>query len=146
MNTQSKLTKQQTKTFKKYIKGAAWNGGDLDIRVTIRYDDQCGNGHNSFSITANGYEPKHKHGVSPWRGDISFGGCCHDEIIKHFPELEKYIKWHFMSSDEPMHYVANTTYHAREKDHENYNVGEAVAWDEKLKFDKSPFTFKQQEK
>jgi hypothetical protein len=42
------------------------------------------------------------------------GGCCHDEVAKHFPELAPFIKWHLTSSDGPMHYIANTVYHATE--------------------------------
>lgn len=38
----------------------------------------------------------------------------HDEIREHFPELAPFIKWHLMSTDEPLHYVANTVYHADE--------------------------------
>jgi hypothetical protein len=40
--------------------------------------------------------------------------CLHDEIAKAFPELAKYIKWHLCSTDGPMHYVANTVFHADE--------------------------------
>jgi len=36
----------------------------------------------------------------------------HDEIGKHFPELAPFLKWHLMSSDAPMHYVANARYWA----------------------------------
>jgi len=94
------LTKNQKKKFgpKSYME----HGSRMSITAEVRYDDQCGNGHNSFSITAeircNGRED-------------SFG-CCHDEVAKHFPELAPLIKWHLTSSDGPMHYVANTVYHA----------------------------------
>lgn len=105
MATASVLVKKQTKTFgpKEYTE----NGQRYRIIAIVRYDDQCGNGHNSFSITGNidrydGY----------WRNNC--GGCIHDEITKHFPELESYIKWHLCSSDGPMHYIANTVYHADE--------------------------------
>lgn len=77
-----------------------------NIKVIIRYDDECDNGYNTFSITAEVYD----------RG-WSYG-CQHDEVVKHFPELQKYIKWHLTSSNEPMHYIANTIYWA-----ENYNKG-----------------------
>ena len=65
--------------------------------VTLRYDDQCGNGHNTFSITASGRD---------------MGGCCHGEVVQAFPDLEPFIKWHLCSSDGPLHYIANTTHHA----------------------------------
>lgn len=66
----------------------------------------CGNGHNSFSITATIYE----------NGCDVAGGCCHEEVAKHFPELAPFIKWHLTSTDGPMHYVANTLFHAGDKD------------------------------
>jgi hypothetical protein len=95
------------------------NGTKIRLTATVRHDDECGNGHNSFSITADGYE---------LRGDDwveSFGGCCHDEIAKHFPELAPFIKWHLTSTDGPMHYIANTVYHAENGDLK-YARGSAV--------------------
>lgn len=35
------------------------------------------------------------------------GGCIHEEIAKHFPELAPLLKWHLVSTEEPMHYFAN---------------------------------------
>jgi hypothetical protein len=43
-------------------------------------------------------------------------GCIHDDISKHFPELQPYIKWHLCGLTEPMHYIANTLYHAGNRD------------------------------
>ena len=120
----SELTKAQKKRFTKRIDYA---GMDADIVVEIRHDDECGNGHNSFTITGD----IHKHGR---RSDSAWliGGCIHDKIEKHFPELAQYLKWHLCSTDGPMHYVANSLYHAkaisRHQDkyfvyHENLDVG-----------------------
>lgn len=75
------------------------------ITVEMRYDDSCNNGHNTFSITA----------VISERGKITSCGCLHDEIIKHFPELKKYIQWHLCSSDGPLYYIENTLYWVKEK-------------------------------
>ena len=107
----SKLTKNQKKTFVKTLPITTSIYGEKvpKITVTIRYDDRCGNGHNSFSIT----------------GEIGgSSGCIHEEIAKHFPELKKYIKWHLMSSDGPMHYLANTLYLAGDKDYNGCRKGE----------------------
>jgi hypothetical protein len=82
------------------------NGHTYRITVTARYDDQCGNGHNSFGITADIREG----------GREYMGGCRHDEVAKHFPELAPFIKWHLTSSDGPMHYGANVAYHAGDRD------------------------------
>jgi hypothetical protein len=91
---QSTLTKHQEKLFIKKIKGA-------DFIVTLRYDDRCGNGHNTFSITAE---------------HANTCGCMHDMIVKEFPELQKFIKWHLCGSDGPVHYIANTLYFAGDRD------------------------------
>jgi len=79
------------------------------MTVNVRFDDQCRNGHNTFSITAEvtTNESRRRH-------DIAAGGCLHDEIEEVFPELSPLIKWHLCSTDGPMHYVENTIYHAKE--------------------------------
>ena len=94
--TKKQVKKTSKRSFSSYEKGAT-------IQAEIRYDDECGNGHNSFAITGTitGYGPC---------------GCIHEEIEKHFPELKKYIKWHLMNSDGPWEYIANTTYLASNKD------------------------------
>lgn len=107
----SKLTKAQKKTFTKEIESY---GEPCDMVVEIRHDDECGNGHNTFSITANIY----KRGQRSDRDYIT-GGCLHDEIEKHFPELAHCIKWHLCSTDGPLHYVANSLYHASSIDWKN---------------------------
>lgn len=98
------LTHNQTQSETKYY----FSGGvQYRIKVTIRYDDNCNNGHNSFGITGN-IDYKKKNGQ--W-GDYS-GGCIHEEIAKHFPKLIPFIKWHLVDSTQPLHYIANAMYHA----------------------------------
>jgi hypothetical protein len=85
-------------------------GQKILMHAEVRFDDNCKNGHNSFAVTGYGW-------YDSWKSrDSDFGGCCHDEIEAVFPELKHLIKWHLMSSDSPMHYVANTVYHASDKD------------------------------
>lgn len=105
-NTNSILTKNQKKEFVKF-----YTEGGTRYRITanVRYDDQCGNGHNSFAITGN-IERKARNGR--WVDDC--GGCIHKEIKKHFPELAPLIKWHLFNSNGPMYYIENTLYHALE--------------------------------
>lgn len=79
------------------------------VTPTVRWDDQCGNGHNSFSVTASTVDFDDK-GMIVGNG----GGCCHDVITKTHPEIAHLIRWHLCSSDGPMHYLANTLYHALE--------------------------------
>jgi hypothetical protein len=111
------LTKKQVKTFgPKAISGY---GVGATITAKVRYDDDCGNGHNTFSITADVVTPASKR-----RNDIEAGGCLHEDIARVFPELAPFIKWHLVSSDGPMYYVANTLYHASERDHNRLLKGE----------------------
>ncbi len=113
------LTKNQKRTFRAdyYVAGKP-----VTLIAKVRHDDECGNGHNSFSITGEIYEThrqpnestiKHKDGKLLW---LNSCGCVHDEIAKHLPELAPFIKWHLCSTDEPLHYIANTVFHAGDKD------------------------------
>lgn len=106
----SKLVKNQKQS---YTKSAIRINGELmDVTVNIRYDDQCGNGHNSFSITGEAYQ----HNKPKTDRYMIACGCIHEYIEIAFPELKPFIKWHLMSSDAPMHYIANTIYHASNTD------------------------------
>ena len=136
MKTESKLVKSQ---YKKYEKDIMVGNKEGKIKITIRYDDKCGNKHNSFAITGTVYSSRN----STLDRYFETGGCIHNEIIEHFPEFAHLIKWHLCNSDAPMHYVANTTYHARDREYKGKEIGEAVAWSEQLKFEGYPFTFKE---
>ena len=103
------VSEHRTKTVK---------GEKILMHAEVRFDDNCKNGHNSFAVTGHGW-------YDNWKArDWDFGGCCHDMIEKVFPELKHLIKWHFMSSDTPMHYVANTVFHASNRDHNGLLKGE----------------------
>lgn len=86
--------------------------GKVDITVTIRHDDQCGNGKNDFSVTGEIY----RHGRHRTDRNLISCGCIHDDIKQFFPEFAHMLKWHLCSIDSPMHYVANTTYHVSDRD------------------------------
>lgn len=95
------------------------NNGSVLV-VNLRFDDRCGNGHDTFSITADLYDRDRNNrddwvlnanGKRRWLGAC---GCLHDEIREHAPELAHLIDWHLVSSDGPMHYVANTIYWAEQ--------------------------------
>lgn len=96
------------------------HGQPCVLVAKARYDDECKNGHNTFSITGNLYD-RSEHipyegnttnakGKRLWLGSC---GCLHDDIAARIPELAPFIKWHLVSSDGPMHYVANSMYHAK---------------------------------
>lgn len=104
--------------------------GPETLVATVRYDDQCGNGHNTFSITADLYTTrgssrdgviKHTNGRTlKWFS----GGCLHEAIAKRLPELAPLVKWHLCSNDGPLHYISNTTYLASDRDHNGLRKGE----------------------
>ena len=122
------LVKNQKKNINVTVKNSKlypeFNGKTLKIQ--IRYDDECGNGHNYFSITGS------------CGGNYGISGCIHDFIVEQKPDLKKYLKWHLMGSDQPMHYIANTMYHVK-KVKKNTIVRH---YDKVLKFENYPFTFK----
>ena len=79
-----------------------WGANETQgLKVELRFDDKCGNGHESFAATGSGY------GV---------GGMCHEDILQRFPKLWPLLKWHCVSTDGPMHYIANCVYHAGNRD------------------------------
>ena len=102
------ITKDQKQHFAKQVD---IDGKDCEMTVQVRFDDQCGNGHNTFAITAD-IRGRHLFALELQH----MGGCLHDEIREHFPELAHLIRWHLVSTEGPMHYVANTTYFASATD------------------------------
>jgi len=94
-------------------------GVTYKLVVTIRYDNFCRNGHNTFSITAKQHR---KDSSGFWRKDSC--GCMQDTIAKHVPELAPYIKWHLTSSDGPWGYIENTIYFAGNRDCHGLQKGE----------------------
>lgn len=38
------------------------------------------------------------------------GGMVHRDVARHFPQLAKYLKWHLVSLESPLHYLANARY------------------------------------
>lgn len=106
------ITKRQTRQFTKLIQVDGKKGR---IEVKIRYDDGCGNGHNSFAITG-----------ALWSSETSSldrccegMGCIHDDIHKYFKEFRHLIKWHGVTSDEPLYYLQDTAFHVKEGEFEH---------------------------
>ena len=128
----SKLVKHQSKSFSKAID---YEGKPATIVTRLRYDDECGNGHNSFSITGDIYRLGKSH-------NPEVCGCIHDEIAEHFPEFKHLIKWHLTASDGPMHYLANTTYHAGNRDCWGKLKGEPKQFETKIHFNDVPIPVK----
>lgn len=113
------------------------HGEHAVIRAEVRFDDNCGNGHNSFAITGDIRDSRYRGS----RGEIA-GGCVHDEIAKAFPELEPLTQWHLMATDGPMHYLANTVYMASNRDHYGKLAGEPHQWETLIQFGDNPIKHK----
>lgn len=106
---------------------------NLTVTARLRFDDECGNGHNSFSITGEIRDRRER------RDDgVVSCGCIHEDIGKAFPELSDLIQWHLCGSDGPMHYVANTLYLAGDRDHRGKRAGEPYAWQTAIVFGDNP--------
>lgn len=112
-------------------------GKAAQIYVKLRFDDAMGNGHQTFSITAAVTTP-----ASLRRGDIEAGGIMEDEIRESFPELEPLLKWHLFSTDGPLHYIANTLYHAGDRDHTGLRAGEPSSFADVVYFGDSKVSHK----
>lgn len=107
------------------------------IRAEVRFDDNCGNGQNSFAITASGGDIKNGR-----RMESSFGGCCHEAIAKRFPELTPLIRFHLYDTRGPMHYVANAVYLAGDRDYNGRRKGEVSATSTRVRFNGVPILHK----
>jgi hypothetical protein len=125
-------TQKWTSDFRKV--GGYGAGGEM--QVEIRFDDQCKNGHNSFAITASIYTPRSRR-----QNDCEACGCLHEEIAHVFPELASLIQWHLFDAHAPMHYVANTLYHATNWADSRYEPGAPCQWETRARFGNFPITF-----
>ncbi len=132
ITNESILTKRQRAKFGP--QHFTYYGEPATITAEVRYDDDCGNGHNTFSITADIYSTDRRKRDNGWLA----GGCCHEEIAKAFPKLAPLIKWHLCSSDGPMHGVANAVYFASERDCWGKLKGEPKSWATKIQFGENP--------
>lgn len=126
-NTESVRVASQ---FRTYRADYTENGKPFAIVAKVRWDDQCNNGRNSFSVTGTIYGPdryageettKTPDGKTLWSCGC---GCIHDQIKARLPELAHLIRWHLFNPHGPMHYIANTVYFAGEKDHHGLIKGE----------------------
>lgn len=100
-------------------------GSGATLRVESRFDDELGNGHNTFAITAEVRGPARRtRGSYMSEGETLAGGCLHEDIARVFPELAALIPWHLTSADGPMHYLANAVYHAGNRDYNGLRKGE----------------------
>lgn len=135
MENLSVLVKCQVKKFGPVSVEGYGPGGRLVVEV--RYDDECGNGYNRFSVTG-----KIDTTASRRRDELETGGMLHEEISKYFPLLAPLVKWHLCSSDGPLHYLASTVYSAGDKDPDKRGAGEPNGWSRGVRFDAVPVTWR----
>lgn len=77
------------------------------MNVRINLGDCCKNGVCGWSITADIYE-KRRNGRFVWCA----GGCCHEEILKRFPQFKMFVDLHLSDHyGAPMYPVENGFYH-----------------------------------
>jgi hypothetical protein len=74
--------------------------------------------------------------------DWEEGGRNPEFVAEVWPEYAKYLKWYLCSSDGPMHYLANTIYHASDKDCNGKRKGEPFRFKDYIQFLGFPMTFK----
>lgn len=102
------------------------------MRVELRFDDNCHNGHNTFGITAHIYHPGCR------SGNWDACGCMHDEITEYFPELAHLIQWHGTTTEGPLHYIANTLYLAGDRDCHGKRKGDVLSSQPAVVFESVP--------
>lgn len=88
---------------KRYVQG----GTTFEINAKILLADDCKNNICNWSITADIYEQR-KNGRFVWCA----GGCCHEEILKRFPQFKMFVDLHLSNHyGAPMYPVENGFYH-----------------------------------
>ena len=108
------------------------DGTRCRISARVRYGDALRNRHNTLAVT--GDIDEHRNG----RWQESSGGAIHDDIARHFPELRDAIRFHLVSTDGPMHYLANTLYFAGDRDHSGRRKGEPSSTETRIRFGNNP--------
>lgn len=95
--------KIETRDYAPHVVRTGWTEGKNRVAMVVHFGLHHikGNSAPYFSITADGYE----------NGRESFGGCCHDIIAEHLPDLKDVIALHLSDIDgAPMHAEANAWY------------------------------------
>lgn len=89
-------------------------GEVYQIRIRVRLDDACENKHCDFSITGDIWKGEGKLTDYNWEQ----GGCIHDDILEHFPELGNvFVPLHLSShTGAPMYPVGNGIYWLKENE------------------------------
>ena len=93
----------ETRDYAPHVVRVGWNEGCNRVAMVVKFGlhHLRGNATPYFAITADGTE----------NGRESFGGCCHDLILQHLPDLADVVALHLADSEgAPMHAEANGWY------------------------------------
>lgn len=104
------------------------------IRAHIRYDDQCGNGHNSFFISCDAWKKGNYRSGDP---DAGGDGIC----AAAFPALAPFLQWNGFTSEGPLHYIQNTIYLAGDRDCNGRRAGEPSRFEDRIRIGAFPVLF-----
>lgn len=120
---------------KRYIQA----GTTFKINVKILLADDCKNNICDWSITADIYEQR-KNGRFVWCA----GGCCHEEILKRFPQFKMFVDLHLSNHyGAPMYPVENGFYHITNSSKETaINYLRITEWENPYKPENERFTLK----
>ncbi len=89
---------------------ATRSNDEITVKVKVRLDDQCKNGHEDFSVTADVYQ-KGKPMIDKY---MVCCGCCHEEVLLLFPELKQFVDLHLCDvNGAPMYAADNGFYRIR---------------------------------
>lgn len=96
-------------------KNIDYEGATLKFVVKFTLNDAGHNGVCTFSITGDAVCVKGKREVCK-KGDLIFGGSCHEEIARYFPELIPFTPLHLCDEfGQPFHPVDNFIYHINQR-------------------------------
>lgn len=121
-----------TQRFESAPRKVSGYGQPATMRVSVRFDDSCGNGYQTFAITAEVKATRKCR--DPWLA----GGCLHDEITRVFPEFGPLIQWHLTSAGPRSTAIQNALYLAGNRDCWGRAPGDPCRYASTLQFDGVP--------
>lgn len=84
----------------------------LKITARISLDDDCNNMCYDFSITGEIWKCNKEGGI--YGRDCEAGGCIHEDIVRHFPDIKKFVPLHLCNYlGQPMYPESNGKYHLK---------------------------------
>ena len=94
------------------------NGTTFKMKVNIRLNDECKNNICEWTITADIYEKQ-----GDGRYVYCCDGCCHEEILKHFPQFKRFVDLHFSNhyGQPPYPVKGGGFYYIKQKDEKAIN-------------------------